>query len=45
MKHAYNRDKLFSTDNRNVTFHELKLTLKIGYNWLHIWGLMLVFLF
>ncbi len=30
MKHAYNKD------NQNVTFHELKSTLKIGYNWSHI---------
>ncbi len=32
-------------DNQNVTLHELKATLKRGYNWLHICGVMPVFLF
>ncbi len=37
--------QLFWKDYQNVTFHELKSTLKKGYNWLHIWGVMVVFLF
>ncbi len=48
MKHAYNKDKTRSIilkDYQNVKFHEPKLTLKIGYNWLHICGVMIVFLF
>ncbi len=36
--------QLFWKSNQNATFHELKSTLKIGYNWLHICGVMLVFL-
>ncbi len=36
--------QLFRKDSQNVTFHELKSTLKIGNNWLHICGVMLVFL-
>ncbi len=39
------RVQLFWNDNQNVTFHELKSTLKIGYNWLDIFGFMLVFCF
>ncbi len=34
---------LFWKDSQNVTFHEPKSTLKIGYNWYHICGVMLVF--
>ncbi len=48
MRHAYNKDKTRSIIwkyNKNVTFCELKLTLKIGYNLLHICRVMLVFLF
>ncbi len=40
-KHACNKDKTHSI----IFFHELKSTLKIGYNWLHIWGVMKVFRF
>ncbi len=32
-------------DNQKVTRHELKQTLKRAQNWLHIWGVMLIFLF
>ncbi len=31
-------------NDQKVTFHELKSTLKKGYNWLHIWGVMIIFL-
>ncbi len=34
---------LFWKDKQNVTFHELISTLKIGYNWLNICGVMLDF--
>ncbi len=37
--------QVFLKDTKTVTFHQLKSTLKIGYNWLHICGVMLVFLF
>ncbi len=46
--HAYKKDKTHSIilkDNQHVTFHELKSTLKIGYNWLHICRVMLIYLF
>ncbi len=36
--------KTMPKDIQNVTFNKFK-TLKLGYNWLHIWGDMLVFLF
>ncbi len=36
--------QLFWNDNENVTFHELKSTLIICYYWLHICGVLLVFL-
>ncbi len=45
MKHAYNKYKTFLiiwNDSQKVTFHGLKLHLKLGYNWLHIWGVMIV---
>ncbi len=48
MKHAYNKTKhvrLFRRDNQNVTLYELIPILKLGYNWLLICGVMLVFLF
>ncbi len=37
--------QLFQKDDQNVSFHELEKTLTISYNWLHIWGVMLIFLF
>ncbi len=46
-KHAYSKDKhvkLFFKDNPNVMVHAYKLILKIGNNWLHISGVMLMFL-
>ncbi len=36
---------ILKKDYLNVTFHKLKSTLKNGYNWLHICGVMVVFLF
>ncbi len=37
--------QLFGKDYRNGAFHKLKSILKEGLNWLHICGVMLVFLF
>ncbi len=37
--------QLFWKDDQNLTFHELKSTLKKGYNRLHVCGAMLIFLF
>ncbi len=37
--------QLFWNDSQKVTFHELKKHLKLSYSWLHIWGVMVVFLF
>ncbi len=34
--------QLFWNDSQQVTFHELKWHLQLGYNWLHIWGVMIV---
>ncbi len=31
---------LFKKNSQQVTFHELIYHLKLGYNWLHIWGVM-----
>ncbi len=48
MKHADNKDKtrlIILKKSQKVTLHELYYTLKISYNWLHIWGFMIVFLF
>ncbi len=36
--------KMVRKGNQKKAFHELKQALKIGYNWMHILGVMLVFL-
>ncbi len=36
---------LFLNDSQNVSFNKLKYQQKLGVNWLHIWGVMIVFLF
>ncbi len=41
LEQRQNKDK----DNQDVAFREFKSTLKIGYNWLHICGVMLDFRF
>ncbi len=48
MRHVYKKDKtrlIILKRSQKVTFQELKKQLKLGYNWLHIWGIIIVFLF
>ncbi len=48
MKHTYNKDKKRSIvlkESQKVLFHKIQETPKKASNWLHIWGVMIIFLF